>query len=202
LIPDAARHPDIDHVTIVHTSSPASGSEHDPEKTHGALESLTEIGASSEPISARLQGWAFFDALDKGGKKRTALVALVDAPGLQKIHVDAARALQDNGISPSDHHGFVSHVTLGYLEHGGRVDNLPVLAHKFMIDKLHVAARDHHEIPLTGASALAKAASDFVMNARDLRKEPRLAPGKGDTSAVVGSGPVQQGAMSSGGGSR
>jgi 2'-5' RNA ligase len=202
LIPDAARHQEIDHVTLVMTRRPPGGDEHEPEKVHAAVESLRSIGAQTEPITAKIQGWAYFDSADRDGKKRTALVALVDAPGLERLHVDSARALEEHGIAPMDNHGFTSHATLGYLEPGGRVDDLPPLSGSFTINNIHVAARDHHEVPLTGASALSKAASDFVINARDLRKEPRDKSGKGETSAVVDSGPLQQGAMSSGGGFR
>jgi 2'-5' RNA ligase len=202
LIPDAAKHQDIDHVTLVMVKKPSGGGEHEPEKAHAAIDALKDVGAATEPISARLQGFAYFDAADRDGKKRTALVALVNAPGLERLHVDAARALEEHGLEPADNHGFTAHATIGYLTHGGRVDDLPLLSGSFMIDKVHVAARDHHEIPLTGASALAKAASDFVMNTRDLRREPKNKPGKGETSAVVDSGPVQGGAMSSGGGLR
>lgn len=203
VVPDASRHQQIDHVTLAYTERPRDGGEHPPEKTDAALEALRDVGARTEPIDARLQGWGFFDAAHEGRRARTALVALVDAPGLEHLHVDAVRALKDHGIEVSDDHVFTPHATIAYLEPGGRpTEPLPTLSGKFTIDKIHVAARDHHEVPLTGASALSKAAAEFAMNPRDVRKEPRQDPGKGETRASGDAVATQQGAMSSGGGLR
>lgn len=150
VIPDASKHQDIDHITLVYTRKPLE--DHPPDKVHAALSALRSIGESTEPIDAKLQGWGFFDGAMQGGKPSTALVALVDAPGLEHLHVDMVRKLKDLGVAPSDLHVFTPHITLGYLGHHGRVDGeLPPLSAKFTIDKAHVASRDHHEIPLTGA---------------------------------------------------
>ncbi len=163
VVPDASRHQDIDHVTLVYTKKPDGGGEHEPEKVETALEKLRDVGAQHEPIRARIQGWGYFDGAEKDGKTTTALVALLDAPGLDHLHVDMARALKDHGIEPSTSHVFTPHITLGYLERHGRVDKpLPPLSGSFTIDKAHVAARDRHEVPLTGSSALAKAAASMV----------------------------------------
>ncbi len=163
VVPDASRHQDIDHVTLVYTRKPPNGGEHPPEKVHAALEALRDVASSHEPIRARVQGWGYFDGAAKDGKTTTALVALLDAPGLDHLHVDMARALREHGIEPSDDHVFTPHVTIGYLERHGRADKpLPPLSGSFTIDKAHVAAREHHEVPLTGASGLAKAAATML----------------------------------------
>lgn len=156
MIADPVKHEDIDHVTLVFTKKPLEG--HPPEKVHAALDALKRIGEKTEPIEARLQGWGYFDGASNEGKPSTALVALVNAPGLEHLHVDMVRALKDHGIEASDRHVFTPHITLGYLGHEGRVDHLPPLSGKFSIDKFHVAARDVHEIPLAGASIGSKAA--------------------------------------------
>lgn len=196
VVPDASRHQDIDHVTLVYTKKPGDGGEHAPDKVHAALDALRDVAATHEPIDARIQGWGYFDGAEKDGKRTTALVALLDAPGLDHLHVDMSRALRSHGIEPSDSHVFTPHITLGYLEQHGRADKpLPPLAGRFTIDKAHVAARGHHEIPLTGATALAKAAAAFVVNPRNVREEPRDAPGKGETSAVAGPAPTQPGSV-------
>jgi 2'-5' RNA ligase len=164
VIPDASKHEDIDHITLVYTQKPLE--DHPPEKVHAALTALREVGETTEPISAKLQGWGFFDGASKGGKPSTALVALVDAPGLEHLHVDMSRKLKDLGVAPSDLHVFTPHITLGYLGHHGRVDGeLPPLSGHFTIDKAHVASRDHHEIPLSKGSLGLKAAA-FALDRR------------------------------------
>ena len=203
VIADPAKHEDLDHVTLCYTRKPSE--DHEPERVHHALEALREIGAKTEPIDAKIQGWAYFDGASSGGKTSTALVALLDAPGLEHLHVDMARALEPIGIKPSDLHVFTPHITFGYLGPNGRVGELPPISGKFTIDRAHVAARDHHEIPLTGSPAAQKAASlgvaaaQFALDPSALRAEPRLAPGSGAASAADGSGsgatPSQQGSV-------
>lgn len=202
-VPDAALHVDTDHVTLVSTKKPVDA--HPPERVHAALEALREVGQRTEPIEARVQGYAYFDSASKDGKPATALVALIDAPMLQHLHVDMSRALEIQGIEPHDNHGFVSHATLAYLPLHGRAEGeLPPIAGKFTIDRAHVAARDHHEIPLTGGGATAQKAASigadavaFALDPSALRAEPRGAPGGGESSAAGGSGsgaaPPQQG---------
>lgn len=162
IIPDASRHQEIDHVTLVHVPKPKDG-EHSPDKVDAAVDALRVVGADHEPIRARIQGWGYFDGAEKDGKGSTALVALLDAPGLEHLHVGMANALKEQGIRPSGAHVFTPHITLGYLEQHGRLDcPLPPLSGSFIINKAHVAARGNHEIPLTGGLGLVKAASAFL----------------------------------------
>jgi mannose-6-phosphate isomerase-like protein (cupin superfamily)/2'-5' RNA ligase len=149
VIPDAAKHSDIDHITLVYTKKPLE--DHPPEKVHAALAALRQVGENAEPIEAKIQGWGYFDGAASQGKRNTALVALLDAPGLEHLHVDMVRALKVHGIDPSDKHVFTPHITLGYLGDAGRTEEpLPVINGRFTIDRAHVTSRDHHEIPLTG----------------------------------------------------
>lgn len=158
VLPDTSQHADIDHVTLVYTKQPLE--DHPPDKVHAALEALRTIGETTEPIDAKIQGWGYFDGAAKSGKPSTALVALLDAPGLEHLHVDMSRRLKDLGVVPSDLHVFTPHITLGYLGDNGRVSGeLPRLKAHFTIDKAHVASRDHHEIALSGQSLGQKAAS-------------------------------------------
>jgi len=184
-VPNESQRVEIDHVTLVSTKKPAD--DHPPERVHAALEALRDLGSRTEPIDAKVQGYAYFDSASKGGKPATALVALIDAPMLQHLQVDASRAL-------------------AYLPlHGRAAGELPPISGKFTIDRAHVAARDHHEIPLTGSPAAQKAASlgvaaaQFALDPSALRAEPRLAPGSGAASAADGSGsgatPPQQGSV-------
>jgi 2'-5' RNA ligase len=161
VIPETDKHQEIDHVTLVYTKKALE--DHPPEKVHAALASLRRIGERTEPIEAKIQGWGYFDGAQKDGKATTALVALLDAPGLEHLHVDMTRALREHGIEPSDSHVFTPHITLGYLGAGGRTDKpLETLAGKFTIDKAHVAARDVHEIPLSGDDNVGLKAAKFV----------------------------------------
>jgi 2'-5' RNA ligase len=158
VLPDTSQHAEIDHITLAYVPKPADA--HAPDKVHTALDALRAVGATTEPINAKIQGWAYFDGAGKPGKPNTALVALLDAPGLEHLHVDMVRALDQAGVPASDRHSFTPHMTFGYLgEHGRAPGELPPLQGRFTIDKVHVAARDHHEIPLTGASMGQKAAA-------------------------------------------
>lgn len=157
VLPASGTPQDIDHVTLVYTKKALE--DHPPEKVHAALEAMREHGETVEPIEARLQGWAYFDGASKDGKPATALVALVDAPGLDHLHVDLSRKLKDHGIFPSGNHIFTPHITIGYLPQHGRAEkDLPPIDGVFTIDAAHVASRDHHEIPL-GPSLGQKAAA-------------------------------------------
>lgn len=164
VIGDVSKHEDIDHVTLVYTKKALD--DHPPEKVHAALESLRRIGERTKPIDAKIQGWGYFDGAAKDGKPTTALVALLDAPGLEHLHVDMVRAIKDHGIEPSDSHIFTPHITLGFLGHEGRADKqLEPLSGKFTIDKAHVASRDHHEISLTGHEDIGRKAAEFALRA-------------------------------------
>lgn len=182
VLPDVATHAEIDHVTLVYTVKP--GEDHPPERVHAALGSLRALGEKTEPINAKVQGWGYFDGASKDGKPSTAVVALVDAPGLEHLHVDIARVLEPHGIEPSDRHVFTPHITLGYLpQHGRAAGTLPPVDATFAIDAVHVAARDLHEIPLTGrAEALGQKAAAFA-----LPRAPLLGAGVGAGIGALGS---------------
>ena len=207
IIPDTEKHQEIDHVTLVYTKKALE--DHPPEKVHAALEALRRIGERTEPIAAKIQGWGYFDGAQKDGKTTTALVALLDAPGLEHLHVDMSRALKSHGIEPSDSHIFTPHITLGYLGAGERADKtLEPLSGRFTIDKAHVASHDMHEVPLTGQQNIGMKAAmeaakhgtmspstNFTMSTSALRQDHRLSPGKGETSPVVGQAPLQTGSV-------
>lgn len=195
IVPEEHKRVEVDHVTLVYTKKPLD--DHPPDKVHAALAALREVGQKVEPIEAKIQGVAYFDGASSGGKTNTALVALLDAPGLEHLHVDMCRALSAVGIDPSDTHSFTPHITLGFLGEGGRVDALPKLSGRFTIDKAHVASRDHHEIPLTGVGkSMGQKAAEFAMNPRDVQVEPARkanapAPGAGEASPTIGTAPTQ-----------
>lgn len=168
VLPEGAAQQDIDHITLVYTVPPQdSDAQHSPDTIHRAIEALRDVGDEAEPIKAKIQGWGYFDGASKDGQPKTALVALLDAPGLDALHVDMCRALKSAGIEPSKQHIFTPHVTFGYLEHRTRTNaHLEPLTGEFTIDKVYVANDSIHEVPLTGRSlSLGKAAALFAMEA-------------------------------------
>jgi 2'-5' RNA ligase len=199
IVPDPDKHVPIDHVTLVHTQK--ASARHPSDKVDSAIGSLREIGERTEPLKARLQGWAYFDGAEDGGKSSTALVALVDAPGLERLHTDMARALEEHGIKPSDNHSFTPHITVAYLGSDGRVPSLPSIGGSFKIDEVHVAAGQHHVVPLNGSVGrdAAKHAidyspgSNFSMDAAAIKTQHRGRPGGGEGSPAQGGVPLQSG---------
>jgi 2'-5' RNA ligase len=199
VVSDPDKHADIDHVTLVHTQK--APKQRDAEETNAALASLKEVGEQTEPIKARIQGWGLFDGAQNGGKASTALVALVDAPGLERLHTDMARALEGHGIQPSDTHSFTPHVTIAWLGNDGRVPHLPPIGGSFKIDEVHVAANGHHVVPLNGSVGrdAAKHAidyspeSNFSMDAAAIKAQHRGSPGSGEGSPALGGVPLQSG---------
>lgn len=197
VITDPGKRAVIDHCTLVFTNK--AKEEHPPERVSEAIEALRDIGQRTEPIDAKVQGWAYFDGAARDGKPNTALVALLDAPMLQHLHVDIARALKDYDIEPSDAHGFVPHITLGYLGYQGRVPQaLPPVDGKFTIDKIHVASKDIHEVPLEGRTLGQKAASAaMVKEAIGQRQQSRMeaAIGRMDASTSAHASPNWEAAL-------
>jgi 2'-5' RNA ligase/GNAT superfamily N-acetyltransferase len=150
VLPSGVVRRDVDHVTLVHV--PALDAPLSSDRLDGLLAALREVGDGAAPIRARLQGWAYFDDVEDDGRPATALVGLVDAPGLEDLHVELKSACRREGFEPSDRHVFVPHLTFAYLALGRRVDALPRLDAAFDIDKVMLANADIHAIPLRGAA--------------------------------------------------
>lgn len=193
VLPEDVERPDIDHVTLVYTKKALE--DHPPDKVHAALEALRQLGERTAPIHGSIQGWAYFDGAGKNGKPATALVALFDAPGLDALHVDMARALADHGIEASTTHVFNPHITIGFLpQHGRAAKELPPISGEFTVDSVHVAARDHHEVPLTKAESLGQKAAKHAalpVTARDALVGAGLGGGLGALSGLL-TGPQDQ----------
>ena len=164
VVPAGTKERDLDHITLVYAHDAPKAL--DPLHVDRTVKALREVAEGHAPIAAKLQGWAYFDGAMNHGKPSTALVALVDAPGLAELHVDMKNALKQAGHPAAETHGFTPHVTLAYLEHGQRVPNLPKIeGTSFTIDKVMFANRDIHGVPLTGGvgmSAAKAAAAESV----------------------------------------
>lgn len=158
-LPDDAETQDFDHVTLLYI--PKSVDDIESSKVDTIVKDARDVVADHPTIHARIQGWAYFDGAEKDGEKVTALVALLDAPGLEDLHVELKSLMKRLGFPPSGAHSFTPHITFAYLPHGKRVDKLPPISQSFDIDKAMLANGEKHELPLKGnlGVAAAKAAS-------------------------------------------
>ncbi len=140
---------EADHVTVLYlkSSKGAISEELAGDVVRAAQKAL---GAVS-PLEATLQGWGYFDGAKKNGKEHTALVALLDCPGLAEAHVALKGAMEGLGLPvEAQTHGYVPHATVAYLDGGDRVDNLPTLGDKFRIGELELMHTEGHVLELGG----------------------------------------------------
>jgi len=149
-VKDRADPEDVDHVTLLYVPSDKEITEEVASKAAAAARDALkkfELG----PVKARLQGWGYFDGAEKGEERSTALVALLDAPGLAEVHLVLKAALTEAGL-PADEqtHGFVPHATLAYLEAGERIENLPELGDEIVINELELVHSETYRIPIGG----------------------------------------------------
>jgi 2'-5' RNA ligase len=114
----------------------------------GIKEDLKNLVKGYGNIHAKVQGWAYFDgAKDDNDSPSTALVALIDAPGLEDLHVDVKRCCKKHGLDVTQNHGFNCHTTFGYLPHGHRMQDLPLLDGEFDINKFCLSNDRVYEYP-------------------------------------------------------
>jgi len=186
VLPAGATKQDIDHVTLVYV--PKAAEDLGQDTVDRAVKALREVGAATPSIDAKLQGWAYFDGAEKDGEKVTALVALVDAPGLEALHVEVKSALARVGFQAANTHGFTPHFTFGYLKQGERVPDLPLLDGEFTIDKVCFANADIHDVPLSGSLGVKAAMTLDTIGSvigRTLQSNPdRVAPFLGRMRAI------------------
>lgn len=107
---------------------------------------------------ASLSGPARFD---QGSK--TALVALVDAPGLAEARTNLTRILDMAGITYSEDHDFTPHITRAYADPGETIPDLPEESvGTWELAQACLVWRDQWvEIPLEGPDNYAKAIITF-----------------------------------------
>jgi 2'-5' RNA ligase len=126
---------DVDHVTLLYVPLKEGAKIDEKEIAKVASKTLRKTRA----VQAKIQGWGYFDGAEQDGEKKTALVALVDSPGLAEIHVALKKALVEAGIPADDQiHGFVPHTTIAYLGRGSRAKPLPELGFDFNVDQVEM----------------------------------------------------------------
>jgi 2'-5' RNA ligase len=130
-----------DHITLLYMPK------RDSDIPQEELEAITDMlkGIRLPPVKAKVQGWAYFDGASEG---KTALVALIDTPGLEELHVLIKQGMKSLGYDVTQNHGFNPHTTFCYLDRGERVDNLPVLEDNFIIDRFSLASDKNYEFKL------------------------------------------------------
>jgi len=109
--------PERMHMTLVYLGDALGLSAEDDERI---AELLTEVGESYQKIKAELSGIGRFENAETGSD---AVVALVDAPGLDKLRAHLVHELEEAGIPVSRNHGFTPHITLAYI---GYHEQLPI----------------------------------------------------------------------------
>lgn len=149
IVPADGEKQEIDHITVCFC--PKADTDIPQSDIDRLVKELRTVAADHPPILAKISGWSYFDSARKNDKTVTALVALVNAPGLDDVQGEMKSVLDRLGFKPSSDFSFTPHFTFAYLKHGERVSNLPLLTGEFPIDKLCLANRDIHELVLKGS---------------------------------------------------
>jgi 2'-5' RNA ligase len=84
------------------------------------LEVMTKVAENHPKIKAELSGIGRFENAETG---EDAVVALVDAPGLETLREHLVHELEEAGIPVAKNHGFTPHITIAYI---GFHEQLPV----------------------------------------------------------------------------
>lgn len=163
VVPEGKVARDLDHCTLLYI--PKAEADVAASRIDEILKAMREVCDDTKPIHAKIQGWAYFDGAEEDGVKKTALVALLDAPGLEDLHVELKSTMRRLGFNDAGTHIFTPHVTFAYLELGGRVKDLPLLDGEFDIDKVMFANADKHALPLLGHKSLGQKAAGVVVEA-------------------------------------
>lgn len=137
-----------DHVTLCYV--PKADEPLDDGEVDDVVEALTRAVSGFGSFDVWIGGVAYFDTAEKDGEKRTALVALVDGPGLQILHETVRDAMREHGWVWEPTHSFTAHLTLAYLPVGGRVGDLPTLDAAWTVDEIRFVNSTVHRIPLGG----------------------------------------------------
>lgn len=135
----------VDHVTVLFLSK--AKEEVTPRITEEALAKIQDLMSKCTPMHVKISGWALFDHVKNNNEDATALVALLDCPGLADVHVLLKKTLE-NELDTTQTHGFTPHMTFAYLPLGTRISKLPILNDEFDIDTLCVATTKIHKVKI------------------------------------------------------
>lgn len=148
---------DADHVTLAFV--PKADDALDDDEVADALDAVEDAIADFAAFQVWVGGIAYFDTAVKDKQPATALVALIDGPGLDLLHHAVADALRDRGWDWEDTHSFTAHCTLAYLPVGARADDLPVIDRSWAswtVGGVNFANAEVHHVPFGDQPASAR----------------------------------------------
>lgn len=105
--------------------------EYGPRQLADLPEVLDSWAEGHKPVRLTVQGGGTFLAPEEG--EPHVLHALVNAPGLHRMQAHLTDHLNRYGYNPREDHGFIPHITLGYVRHPVRF--LPKLGRESWVAK-------------------------------------------------------------------
>lgn len=122
---------------------------------------LREYAAKAPALTGRLGGIGRFAASDSSDGQDVAYVSL-DVPGLEELRHDVVALCAAAGAAPAKEHGFIPHVTLGYIgaDEPSPIFPLEARGTPVTVSAIVLAVGDEgKDIPLTGDPAAPTAPS-------------------------------------------
>jgi 2'-5' RNA ligase len=146
--------PDVMHITLLYLGPAADINDLVQSRIDDVVR---EVAADMPPLDLKIAGFGTFTA----GPRGTPVYAIASGPGLSRLQAELEEEISDVADLPSEH-GWVPHITLGYVPDGEEVPDLPALAPgsapQWLADSLLLAfAGEHATVPLTGRAAVTRA---------------------------------------------
>lgn len=136
--------PDDLHLTLLYLGDSSSLESSKTSIFAGALNAVEW----QQGIVGTLTGLARFNNDESG---RNALVLLVDSPLLPGFRHNVWAQVTQRDVSGEQRHGFIPHITLGYIPVDAKTPQIPVPPIKIVFDSYVVAWGDEHlAVPLSG----------------------------------------------------
>lgn len=139
---------DADHITLCFV--PKSDAPLSEVEIDAVVDRLAHVLNDFDPFDVWIGGIAYFDTAEKDGEPTTAVVALVDGPGLTDLYEAVRDELHAFGWDWDPRHVFNPHTTLCYLPQGGRATNLPRVETTWTVDAIALANARIHRILISG----------------------------------------------------
>lgn len=166
-------------------------------------EVVDAIATYAEPVVARFIAEPTTFPLDDAGNQ--ALVALVDAPGLNELRATLVKTFESWGVSVAMNHGFTPHLTLAHLAPGAARPDITLPTDPWPITALHCwfgnlvrstyLFRPELDMPDLADAALLVPADTWpdgdVAEARKFSREKRMELAKKGWALSDGSYPIE-----------
>lgn len=102
------------HVTLLYFPDDGHATDERDEAVLQVLEGVARVYA---PFTGNISGIGYFE-VSEASEEQQPLVGLVDSPALSHVWSEAIWSLKQQGLVPSELHGYQPHVTLAYLPAG------------------------------------------------------------------------------------